>query len=257
MGSASGNPGAKNNGNGPKTDLEILDSAAKSHSEAHKDAHAVLDDETVTELSDEINSSTNFGLSDDAFIAIELVTSDPSVNNRNPAILHLPLASDDEEYTVDNGGVLMALVVDHGDDRVPIQAMGITREETEDKISTQSSDGTEVSVEMKVFGENETSGLGLLETTADTPAREDSVSTQSIHGSVGCEMCTTIIATACVGSSRITQTSCAKAAVSAGAFNPWAGGAAAAFCLYVVQNATTLTCTAAPGTICVGAGICD
>ncbi|AGB37338.1 hypothetical protein Natoc_1531 [Natronococcus occultus SP4] len=241
MGSASGNPGAKNNGNGPKTDLEILDSAAKSHSEAHKDAHAVLDDETVTELS----------------IAIELVTSDPSVNNRNPAILHLPLASDDEEYTVDNGGVLMALVVDHGDDRVPIQAMGITREEAEDEISTQSSDGTEASVEMKVFGENETSGLGLLETTADTPAREDSVSTQSIHGSVGCEMCTTIIATACVGSSRITQTSCAKAAVSAGAFNPWAGGAAAAFCLYVVQNATTLTCTAAPGTICVGAGICD
>jgi len=157
------------------------------------------------------------------------------------------------------------------DNRTAVAFMALTRENpatgsTTGSQVTAESDGRVVqpgrsptSVDVNVFGDDG-SGPGVVESTTDTavePQIETPAQAKIAQPDVTCYGCTSIVGIACAGAATLSVASCSNAAVASGVFSPWAGGAVAAFCLYIVANAGTLTCSAGTLAICGGAGFCE
>lgn len=248
------------NGHQKKYDgLEVVDYRVKTESEAREDLEAVRSTEEFDGLADTIDdeSSLNVNFDPDSYPSIELITNEKQVNKRRPAIVHVPIEPSDGHIEPNNGGVLLAMTAERGNERLPLRALGITREPQTSQLSIQS--GRE-SIDVTAYGETG-NGLGKVDSATDSPISpgdsNGGVSTQSFHGDISCFGCTSTVGIACAGAATLSISSCASAAISAGVFSPWAGGAAAAFCTYIVANAGTLSCAAGTTAICAGGGFCS
>lgn len=246
-------------GSGADQDVQLVDSEPREPEIAQTDARALARDDIATSVADAVDEATDFELSFDEFVSIELTTTDEDLNERNPAVAHLPMKPEEGRFTPDNGGVLFGMTVDHEGERKLVSALGIVREEAPSRFRRLFGDGRSVSV--RAFGEDE-DGIGEVARARDTrvgavPGAPDVQSVDGQIPDVSCFGCTSIVGTACAGASVLSFNACASAAISAGVFSPWAGGAAAAFCVYIVSNAGTLTCTAGTAAICASAGFCE
>lgn len=258
-----GNGNAIGNGN-KYDDLEIVDYEVKSKSEAKRDLAAVTDADEFGRLAATIedDSSLAVNFEPESYPAIELVTNSKKVNKRRPAIVHVPIEPVDGHIDPNNGGVLLGMTAERGNERLPLRALGITRE-PQDRVSRTaqlSTQSSSESITVTAYGETN-EGVGKVDSAGDTPITtgdsNGGISTQSFHGDISCFGCTSTVGIACAGAATLSISSCASAAISAGVFSPWAGGAAAAFCTYIVANAGTLSCAAGTTAICAGGGFCS
>ena len=151
----------------------------------------------------------------------------------------------------------MAMTAEHGNKREPVCALGITREPQSGGLSARS---RETAVEMKGYGETE-SGMGTIDTVVDSPIEkslpEDDNRVSIAMPNITCHGCEAIVGIACAGATSLSMTSCASATVSSGVFSPWAGGAVATFCTYIVANAGGMSCAVGTVAICNATGLCE
>ncbi|WP_135663906.1 halocin C8-like domain-containing protein [Halorhabdus rudnickae] len=111
---------------------------------------------------------------------------------------------------------------------------------------------------MKAYGKTE-NGMGTIDTVVDSSIENSQQKDEVTIAmpDLSCYGCSSIVGIACAGAASLSLSSCASAAISSGVFSPWAGGAVAAFCTYIVANAGTLSCAAGTTAICAGAGFCE
>ncbi|QLK25342.1 hypothetical protein HYG81_14790 [Natrinema zhouii] len=265
---------------GPEDGVKITGTSKTSPDAVKEDVQAITRHDGAKALASRIEDKTGFEMDDEFAVGINLETDDKALNAHNPRIMHLPIkpsgvgdlstvdptggtVSSQPEFSIDNGSVLMALTVRAKGERTLATLMGITREKS-GSSSLLANDSEQV--ETKLFTVEDGSAKIHRERTGQQPlksawqakaGRNTSTVTTADTGFT-CWGCATVVGLACAGTATLSMSSCASAAVASGAFNPWAGAAVSAFCLYIVSNAGTLSCAAGTAAICSSvSGDCD
>lgn len=246
-----------------RQEVTIEERQLKTQQKARQEGRQAASSELVSDLSGMVEFETDFSLAPSESISISIETDDDDLNKRDPTILHVPLKPNKGFFHPDRGGVLLAITAQNDGRREVISSLAVTREAKPSFISHIL--GTNGQVEMKLFGEKK-SNVGLVKKTYDSRYRNEHLSAQpdnremigpdNMIADVSCFTCTSVMEIACASFSYIGYEACMSAALSAGAFGPWAFTAATAFCAYIVANANTLSCAAGPPVICASAGAC-
>ena len=244
-------------------DVNIREVEPKSQDIAKAESTSVMREGVVSDLSESAEKEAGFSPSPSESISVSVETDSDDLNEKDPSILHIPLKPSDGAYHSDNGGVLLAMTIQHEGERKPLVSLAVTREMQGNFTSKFL--GWDDQVSMKVFGSSN-EGAGLIEEHFDTPYRNQALhtpvsSTEADHfkttvNGVGCWTCMTVMQVACASFSYVGTNACLSAALSSSAFGPWAFTAATAFCAYIVANANVLSCAAGPPAICASAGAC-
>lgn len=257
----------------PNHDVEITGMTKTSPDAAKEDVQAITSHDGATALTSRIEDETGYEIDDGFAVGIDLETDKESLNSRNPRIIHLPLtppgvddvstgelgketATANPEFSIDNGGVLLALTVRAEGERKLATLMGLTREKSVN--SSLLAKRKSLKVTTKAFGVEDGSATIHRTRTDAQPLKSDWQAKLRRNGSTArtedtvftCYACGTVVGLACAGAIKLSLSSCAWAAVTSGAFSPLAGGAVSAFCLYIVANAGTLSCSAGTAAIC-------
>ena len=243
-----------------------------------EDVQAINQHDGAKALASRIEKETGFHIDEEFAVGIELETDDPALNAHDPRLMHLPVKpsgnvqtaspstetdTSKPEFSVDNGGVIMALTVRDKGERALATLMGMTREQAQSSSLTESSTAR---VDTKSFVVEEGSAKKHREKTNQRPMKADWQT--KVGASTGdvttadtgftCWGCATVVGIACAGAATLSYSSCVSAAFASSVFSPWAGAAVAAFCTYIVTNAGTLSCAVGTAAICASVtGDCD
>lgn len=259
----------------PEGDVEITGTTAISPDGVGDDIQAVTDQKETNQLSTHIEDETGFQLESEFAVGIELETDDPELNSHEPRVLHLPLKPSTEddglkahstdqkserEFTIDNGGALMAVTIEESGERQLAGLMGVTREESRDEEVGALRESEQKKVNTKSFVVEDGSATVHRESTDRKSLKSDwenelnksdaPITPQDTQFT--CWGCATVVGIACAGAATLSYSTCVSAAFASSVFSPTAGAAVAAFCTYIVTNAGTLSCAAGVGAICAG-----
>lgn len=258
---------------GQEDGVNITRKSGVSPNAVKEDVQALTGHDEAKALASRIEDETGFEMDDEFAVGIDLKTDDKALNAHDPRIMHLPLkpsgvdnvptveptggtVSSSPEFSIDNGGVLMALTVRAKEDRTVATLMGMTREKS--GSGSLLARDTEA-VATKSFVVEDGSAKIHRERTGQQPLKSDwqaqlgrntgTVTTMKGSGFT-CWGCATVVGLACAGASTLSYSTCVSAAFASSAFSPLAGATVAAFCTYIVTNAGTLSCAAGTAAIC-------
>lgn len=240
-----------------------------------KDVQAITEHDGAKALASRIEDETGFEMDDESPVGIDLETDDEALNAHDPRIMHLPMkpsgvgdvptvgstgrtVSSQPEFSIDNGGVLMALTVRTKGERALAALMGMTREKF--RSSSLLASATE-EVNTKSFVVEDGSAKKHRERTGQQPLKSEwqselGMNTATVtpkgNGGFTCYGCAAVVGIACAGAATLSYSTCVSAAFASSVFSPFAGAAVAAFCAYIVTNAGTLSCAVGTAAICAG-----
>ena len=260
---------------GPDNGVEITGTAGMSPDTVKGDVQAITEHNGAKALASRIEDETGFEMDDEFAVGIDLETDDEELNAHDPRLMHLPMkpsgvgdiptmeptgerVSSQPEFSIDNGGVILALTVQVEGERKLATLMGMTREKSRSSSPLAS---TTEEVDTKSFVVEDGSAKKHRERTGRGPLRSDwqsevGMDTPTVtpmgNGGFTCWGCVTVVGIACAGAATLSYSSCVSAAFASSVFSPWAGAAVAAFCTYIVTNAGTLSCAAGTAAICAG-----
>lgn len=264
----------------PEGGVEITGTTGVSPDAVEEDIQAVTEQSETRSLTSRIRGETGFQLDTEFAVGIDLETDDKEVNKQHPRVMHLPLkptsavgisgakstegtlssesdSDSDSEYSIDNGGALLALTVLENGERKLAALMGITREKIQNRLLSTKSGETVTTKSFvvedgsaKVHRKN-TGQETLKESWQAELGKTDPTFTTADSGFT-CWGCATVVGLACAGAATLSYSTCVSAAFASSAFSPAAGATVAAFCTYIVANAGTLSCAAGTAAICAG-----
>jgi hypothetical protein len=272
-GNGNGNGGGRGNGNGNANgdrDVNITDMTSMSPDAVDEDVRAVVDREETRNLTSQVRDRTGFSLNDEFAVGLAIETDDQSLNAHDPRILHLPMMpkgsslspagkeSSGPEFSIDNGGALLAITIRDKGERAIAGLTAMTREKSQDD-SLLADNSPEVTTKSFVVQEGsvekhrEEKGRKPMKSKwqSELGAQSAPVGTYG-NGGFTCWGCATVVGIACAGAATLSYTTCVSAAFASSVFSPTAGAAVAAFCTYIVANAGTLSCAAGTAAICAG-----
>lgn len=254
----------------PESDVEITGMTGVSPDAG--DVQAIAEREETSLLSQQIKDETGLELDTEFAVGINLETDDDELNSHDPRVMHLPLkpsgagdtpsiqpreSTSEPEFSIDNGGTILAITIQEDGERTIAGLMGMTRQKSQVGSSSTDSNAT---VDTKSFVVEDGSAKVHRESTGEQPLKADWQS--EIGGSTTtvtpadtnftCWGCATVVGIACAGAATLSYSSCVSAAFASSVFSPTAGAAVAAFCTYIVSNAGTLSCAAGTAAICAG-----
>jgi hypothetical protein len=263
---------------GPKNGVKITGKSGMSPDSVKEDVQAINKHDGAKALASRIKEETGFNVDDEFAVGVDLETDDKALNAHNPRLMHLlmkPLGdvqtadasgetdSSKPEFSVDNGGVMMALTVRDKGERALATLMGMTREKAQSSSLTESDAGR---VDTKSFvvedgsakKHRESLGQQQMKSNWQTKVGAATGGVTTADTGFTCWGCATVVGIACAGAATLSYSSCVSAAFASSVFSPWAGAAVAAFCTYIVTNAGTLSCAVGTAAICSSvSGDCD
>ena len=260
---------------GHEDGVRITGTAGMSPDAVKEDVQAIIGHDGAKALASRIEGETGFEMDDEFAVGIDLETDDEELNAHDPRLMHLPMmpsgvgdvpsmeprrdrVPSQSEFSIDNGGVLMALTVRAEGERKLATLMGITREKSRSSSLLTS---TTEKVDTKSFVVENGSAKKHRERTGQQPLKSDwqaeiGMDTSTVkpmgNGGFTCWGCATVVGIACGGAAYLSYSTCVSAAFASSVFSPYAGAAVAAFCTYIVTNANTLSCAAGVAAICAG-----
>lgn len=254
--------------------VEITDKTGMGHDGVKADVQTITNHDEAQTLASHIEDETGFNLDEESAVGVALETNDESLNERDPRILHLPMKPSSEgnvslpgftresgsaqsEFSVDNGGVLLALTAREKGERTLATLMGMTRE-TSQSYSLLA--GTTETVDTKSFVVQNGSAKKHRERTGQPPVNSNwqaevdpnTGTVTTMDSGFTCWGCMAVVGIACATATTLSYSSCVSAAFASSVFSPWAFAAVGAFCTYIVANAGTLSCAAGATVICGG-----
>lgn len=268
-GNGNGNGGGRGNGNGDR-DVNITDMTSMSPDAIGEDVRAVVSHEKTRSLTSQVRERTGFSLNEEFAVGLAVETDDQSLNAHNPRILHLPMMpkrsslspasekSSGPEFSIDNGGTLLAITIREKGRRAIAGLTAMTREKSQDE-SLLADSSPEVTTKSFVVQEDsvekhrEEKGGEPMKSKwqSELGAQSAPVGTYG-NGGFTCWGCATVVGIACAGAATLSYSTCVSAAFASSVFSPTAGAAVGAFCAYIVSYAGTLSCAAGAAVICAG-----
>lgn len=260
---------------GPDDGVKITGMDGMSPNAVKEDVQSITGHDGAKALASRIEDETGFEMDDESPVAIDLETDDKELNAHDPRIMHLPMkpsgVSDvpivepmgervpsQPEFSIDNGGVLMALTVRAEGERKLATLMGATREKSRSSLVPTSA--TE-KVNTKSFVVEDGSVKKHQEHTDQQPMKSEwqaelGMNTPTVtpmgNGGFTCWGCATVVGIACTLGATVSYGTCVQAAFASAVFYPWAAPAVAAFCTYIITGSSTLVCSAGVAAICAG-----
>lgn len=276
-------------------DIAITDQSGMSPEKVNEDVQTIAKHNEVQTLASHIEDETGFQLDKESAAGIDIKTDNKELNTSDPRIVHLSLKPpqiDDisaprltkepswslldrfthrrqsgskrrdsyhpqrTEFSIDNGGALIALTIRSNGERTIAALMGMTREK-----SSHQSPLTEAAetVDTKSFVVENGSAKIHRKRSDQQPFKSSwraqlGLGTEPVVADTRftCWGCATVVGIACAGAATLSYSSCMSAALTSSVFSPWAFAAVGAFCTYVVSNAGTLSCAAGTAAICAG-----
>ncbi|AGB30296.1 hypothetical protein Natpe_0364 [Natrinema pellirubrum DSM 15624] len=234
VGSATGD-GELNSGD--IDDLNVIDTNKLSESETEDALEVVKRSEIGNPFVDDVKDK--HGLEEAGAFATQVITSNESINEKNPVVIIFGLKPKEETH---KAGIIYAVTVDgESGGRNTAIARGM--------VSTEQAMDSGVSEVMDYApdGENGAKSNGTYEVEPSS----DNLSTQSFHDTIGQETCIAIIVTACEKfGDNIQRSQCAGVCTSVGPSGPVGYTACLAFCAAAVEVIQRHGCSAGGSALC-------